>query len=55
MQLESDAPVVQSIKQTNSQLGIDLNTDNFLTDSNEHIVASPQYYRIIRQACQTPV
>ncbi len=54
MQLESDAPVVQPIKQTNSQIGIDLNTDNFLTDSNGHIVANPRYYRIIRQACQTP-
>ena len=44
-QLGSMKPFVDSFKKTGSQLGIDLNTDNFLTDSNENRVENPRYYR----------
>lgn len=44
-QLGSKVPFVKSFKKTNSQLGIDLNTDNFLTDSNGNVVENPKFYR----------
>lgn len=48
MQLGSDTPFVVGGKQQISPVGIDLNTDNFLTDSNGNIVANPRYYRSIK-------
>lgn len=48
MQLASDEPFVAIPKFSNRKLGIDLNTDNFLTDSNGNVVANPRYYRTIK-------
>ncbi|MEY8736523.1 RNA-guided endonuclease InsQ/TnpB family protein [Lactobacillus sp. AN1001] len=48
MQLGSDTPFVEKKKVTNSQIGVDLNTDNFLTDSEGNIIANPRYYRFIK-------
>lgn len=48
MQLASDQKFVQVVKTTQDPVGIDLNTDNFLTDSNGNIVPNPQYYRTIK-------
>ncbi|WP_156407448.1 transposase, partial [Levilactobacillus parabrevis] len=31
-----------------SKVGIDLNLDNFLTDSNGRVIANPRYYRMIK-------
>lgn len=44
-QLASTKPFKPELKKTGSQLGIDLNTDNFLTDSNGNRVENPRYYR----------
>ena len=44
-QLASAKPFKDSFAKTGGQLGIDLNTDNFLTDSNGHRVENPRYYR----------
>ena len=48
MQLASDTPFVQTKAKTNSKVGVDLNTENFLTDSNGNQVANPRYYRTIK-------
>lgn len=48
LQLGSDEPFVDKISRTNRRLGIDLNTENFLTDSDGNVVANPRYYRIIQ-------
>lgn len=48
MQLASDTPFVQTKPKTDSQVGIDLNTENFLTVSNGERVENPKYYRIIK-------
>ena len=48
MQLGSDTPFVKELPKTNSQVGIDLNTENFLTDSFGKVVANPRYYRMIK-------
>lgn len=48
MQLGSDTPFVKELPKTNSQVGIDLNTDNFLTTSEGNVVANPRFYRIIK-------
>lgn len=48
MQLASDMPFVQTKPKTDSQVGIDLNTENFLTVSNGERVENPKYYRIIK-------
>lgn len=45
LQLGSDTAFVKSYPKTNSQIGIDLNLDNFLTDSNGVVVANPRFYR----------
>ncbi|WP_125711927.1 RNA-guided endonuclease InsQ/TnpB family protein [Companilactobacillus kedongensis] len=45
LQLASDTPFVESNKNTCGSLGIDLNTENFLTTSNGDVVANPRYYR----------
>lgn len=48
MQLASDTPFVVKPAKADSQVGIDLNTDNFLTTSNGDVVANPRYYRTIK-------
>ena len=51
MQLGSDTPFVKKLAKTNSQVGVDLNTENFLTDSFGKVVANPRYYRKERRTC----
>ena len=48
MQLGSDTPFVNKLARTNSQIGIDLNTKNFLTTSEGQVIDNPRYYRIIK-------
>lgn len=48
MQLGSDTPFVKILPKTNSQIGIDLNTENFLTTSEGKVVGNPRYYRTIK-------
>lgn len=48
MQLASDEPFVTVPAETNKKVGIDLNTDNFLTDSEGNVIANPRYYRTIK-------
>ena len=48
MQLGSDTPFVKELPKTNSQIGIDLNTDNFLTTSDCQVIDNPRYYRTIK-------
>ena len=48
MQLGSDTPFVKALPKTNSQIGIDLNTENFLTTSDGVIIDNPRYYRTIK-------
>lgn len=48
MQLGSDKPFVDTPAQTGLNIGIDLNTENFLTDSNGDTVGNPRYYRRIK-------
>ena len=48
MQLGSDTPFVKTLPKISSQIGIDLNTDNFLTTSDGVIVDNPRYYRTIK-------
>ena len=48
MQLASEQPFVETQSRVGSSVGIDLNTDNFLTDSNGNVVANPHYYRSIK-------
>ena len=43
--LGSKVPFVKEIKKTGSKIGIDLNTDNFLVDSNGDRIENPRYYR----------
>ena len=45
MQLGSDTAFVKPYAKTSSQIGIDLNLDNFLTESNGSMVANPRFYR----------
>ncbi|MQS52102.1 RNA-guided endonuclease InsQ/TnpB family protein [Companilactobacillus mishanensis] len=45
LQLASDSPFVRSGKSTGDSIGIDLNTENFLTTSNGDVVENPRYYR----------
>ncbi|MCJ2171598.1 RNA-guided endonuclease InsQ/TnpB family protein [Lactobacillus kefiranofaciens] len=45
MQLGSDVSFVKDLPKTQSQIGIDLNLDNFLTESNGAMVANPRFYR----------
>ncbi|MBU9790467.1 transposase, partial [Lentilactobacillus sp. G22-6] len=40
--------VVQTVRKTQMTIGIDLNTDNFLTDSNGNVIANPRYYRTVK-------
>ena len=48
MQLASDTPFLSSNKANHGSIGIDLNTDNLLTDSKGHVVPNPRYYRTIK-------
>ncbi|MEY8736375.1 RNA-guided endonuclease InsQ/TnpB family protein [Lactobacillus sp. AN1001] len=48
MQLASDEPFVTVPAKTNKKVGIDLNTDNFLTDSEGNVITNPRYYRTIK-------
>ena len=48
MQLGSDTPFVNKLARTNSQIGIDLNTENFLTTSEGKAIDNPRYYRMIK-------
>src|SRR5699024_5395943 len=48
MQLGSDTPFVNKLARTNSQIGIDLNTKNFLTTSEGKVIDNPRYYRMIK-------
>lgn len=48
MQLASDDPFVKVPEADHGHIGIDLNTDNFLTDSEGNIVSNPRYYRTIK-------
>ena len=48
MQLGSDTPFVNKLTKTNSQVGIDLNTENFLTTSEGKVIDNPRYYRMIK-------
>uniref|UniRef100_UPI00384F532C RNA-guided endonuclease InsQ/TnpB family protein n=1 Tax=Companilactobacillus zhongbaensis TaxID=2486009 RepID=UPI00384F532C len=43
--LKSDEPFKKKLPKTNSQVGYDLNTENFLTDSYGNIVDNPRFYR----------
>ena len=44
-QIASDVLIKGSFEKTGSQIGIDLNVDNFLTDSNGNVVDNPRYYK----------
>ena len=48
LQLGSDTPFVPKLSRTNRQIGIDLNTENFLIASDGRTVANPRYYRTIK-------
>src|SRR5699024_4147077 len=48
MQIGSDTPFVNKLAKTNSQIGIDLNTENFLTTSEGQVIDNTRYYRIIK-------
>ena len=48
MQLGSDTPFVNKLAKTNSQIGIDLNTKNFLTTSEGKVIDNPRYYHMIK-------
>ena len=48
MQLASDVSFVKVSKANHEHIGIDLNTDNFLTDSEGNTVPNPRYYRTIK-------
>ena len=45
MQSGSDLAFVKELPKTQNQIGIDLNLDNFLTNSNGAMVANPHFYR----------
>lgn len=45
LQLGSDTAFVMAYPKTQKEIGIDLNLDNFLTDSNGAMVANPRFYR----------
>lgn len=45
MQLGSDYPFISQTTFTNQRVGIDLNTENFLTTSNGDSIDNPRYYK----------
>ena len=44
-QIGSEIPFKKELAKTGSNIGIDLNTENFLTDSNGNIIDNPKFYR----------
>lgn len=48
LQLAADVPFVDSAAPQQGSVGIDLNTDNFLTDSTGQVIANPRYYRTVK-------
>lgn len=48
MQLGSDTPFVATSQPSQPAVGIDLNIENFLTDSDGNVIANPRYYRTIK-------
>lgn len=44
-QMGAEQPFVQPFDKTNSQVGIDLNTSNFLTDDQGNVVDNPRFYQ----------
>lgn len=48
LQLGSDTPFVSKLNRANKQIGIDLNTKNFLTTSDGQTITNPRYYRTIK-------
>ena len=48
MQLGSDTAFAETSRNKQPAVGIDLNTDNFLTDSDGNVVTNPRYYRTIK-------
>ncbi|WP_157049398.1 transposase, partial [Companilactobacillus mindensis] len=49
LQLGSDTPFVDQKIKTGSNIGIDLNTENFLTTSNNVVVDNPRFYRKMKK------
>lgn len=49
LQLASDTPFVEKKIKTDSAIGIDLNTENFLTTSNNDVVDNPRFYRKMKR------
>lgn len=45
IQLGSEKPFVKILEKTGAVVGIDLNTDNFYSDSNGNILPNPRYYK----------
>ena len=46
--LKSDESFKEKLPKTDSQVGYDLNTENFLTDSNGNIIDNPRFYRSVK-------
>lgn len=44
-QIASDMPYAETFTKTGKEIGIDLNLDNFLTDSEGNVVDNPRFYR----------
>lgn len=44
-QIKANHPLKQALPKTGSEIGIDLNLSNFLTDDQGHQVPNPRYYR----------
>ena len=49
LQLGSDIPFVAQKIKTDSDVGIDLNTDNFLTTSDNIVIDNPRFYRKMKK------
>ena len=47
-QIASDMQIRGDFDKTGSEIGIDLNLDNFLTDSNGNVVDNPRFYRQVK-------
>ena len=47
-QIASDVRIRGDFNKTGSEIGIDLNLDNFLTDSNGNVVDNPRFYRQVK-------
>ena len=45
MSLASEEPFYEELKHTGSSLGIDLNLDNFLTDSENNVIDNPRFLK----------